>query len=33
MKNEDKRLGILRDFVDPRVNFICLDYPNVMEHI
>mmetsp|Transcript_29411 Transcript_29411/g.44496 ORF Transcript_29411/g.44496 Transcript_29411/m.44496 type:complete len:196 (+) Transcript_29411:1917-2504(+) len=29
----DNRLDLLRDFSDPRVNFICLDYPSFLEHI
>ena len=33
MSSNDERLSILNDWVDPRVNFVCLDYPNFLEHI
>lgn len=33
MSSNDERLNILNDWVDPRVNFMCLDYPNFLEHI
>ena len=33
MGSSDERLDILNDWVDPRVNFVCLDYPNFLEHI
>jgi hypothetical protein len=33
MSSNDERLNILNDWVDPRVNFVCLDYPNFLEHI
>ena len=29
----DNRLDILKNFSDPRINFVCLDYPNFLEHI
>ena len=33
MGSSDERLDILNDWVDPRINFVCLDYPNFLEHI
>ena len=33
MSSNDDRLNLLRDYQDPRINFICLDYPTCLEHI
>jgi len=33
MTTNDNRLSILKDFSDARINFVCLDYPNFLEHI
>jgi len=33
MSTSDTRLNLLKDFEDPRINFVCLDYPNFLEHI
>lgn len=33
LKSNDTKLEILKDFNDPRINFVCLDYPNFLEHI
>ena len=34
MNSNDNRLNILSGYVyDPRINFICLDYPDFLEHI
>lgn len=29
----DSRVDILKDYHDPRINFVCLDYPTFLEHI
>ena len=29
----DQRLSLIREFSDPRVNFVCLDFPDIPEHI
>jgi len=33
MSSNDQRLNILRNHWDPRINFVCLDYPTFLEHI
>jgi hypothetical protein len=33
MNSNDNRLAILKDFSDARICFVCLDYPNLLEHI
>jgi hypothetical protein len=33
ISSNDARLNLLRDHWDPRINFVCLDYPNFLEHI
>ena len=33
MSSTDERLGIISGIEDPRLNFICLDSPNFVEHI
>lgn len=33
MNSNDSRLNILKSFSDPRINFVCLDYPSFLEHI
>ena len=33
LSSNDDRLNILRNVQDPRINFICLDYPTCLEHI
>ena len=33
MNSNDSRLNILKDFSDARICFVCLDYPNLLEHI
>ena len=33
MNANDNRLKILQNYFDPRINFICLDFPNFLEHI
>ena len=29
----DSRADIITNFADPRINFVCLDYPSFLEHI
>lgn len=31
--SNDQRLNILKNHWDPRINFVCLDYPTFLEHI
>jgi hypothetical protein len=31
--SNDQRLNLLRNHWDPRINFVCLDYPTFLEHI
>ena len=33
MSSTDPRLNLLRDHWDQRINFVCLDYPDFLEHI
>ena len=33
MNSNDNRLNILKNYIDPRINFVCLDYPSFLEHI
>jgi hypothetical protein len=33
MNSKDKRIKMLPNHWDPRINFICLDYPDFLEHI
>lgn len=33
MNANDNRLDILKDFADPRISFVCLDYRNFLENI
>ncbi len=33
LSTTDAKAQIIRDFVDARINFVCLDYPDVIEHI
>ena len=33
MNANDDRLNILRNFRDPNILFVCLDYPEFLEHI
>ena len=33
MSSSDERLGLIQNLRDPRINFICLDSPNYVEHI
>ena len=33
MSSNDNRMNLLRNHWDPRINFVCLDYPTFLEHI
>ena len=33
LSSNDSRLNLLKNNWDPRINFVCLDYPNKLEHI
>lgn len=33
MNTTDERLGLLLEFIDPRILFVCLDYPECLEQI
>lgn len=33
MNANDERLGLLHDYMDPRILFVCLDYPECLEQI
>jgi hypothetical protein len=33
ISSNDTRTNLLRNHWDPRINFVCLDYPTFLEHI
>lgn len=33
LSSDDEKLGILEGFNDPRINFVCVDAPQYVEHI